>query len=282
MKIALGSDLHLEFGTFTPVNTDNADVLILSGDICIAEDMYRWPVDRAGIYEPRSRNKENALNYRVFFAECSKLFKEVIMVAGNHEFYHGKIKTSLETLWAETGQYDNFHFLENGSVKVDDVLFVGAALWTDMNKFDPTTLWACGDAMNDYRQITNDIDNMFRRLKPADTVEFHKETLKYFAKTIDAAPVDQKVVVVGHHAPSKVSTKPQYEKDFHINGAYSSDLSEFILDRPKIKVWTHGHTHSEFDYMIGSTRILANPRGYVGYERATHEVDPYNFKTFEV
>ena len=33
-----------------------------------------------------------------------------------------------------------------------------------------------------------------------------------------------------------------------------------------IKVWTHGHTHDTFDYMIGSTRIVCRPRGYANYE----------------
>jgi len=51
-----------------------------------------------------------------------------------------------------------------------------------------------------------------------------------------------------------------------MNGAYHSDLSEFILDHPQIKLWTHGHTHHPFDYMIGGTRIVCNPRGYDGYE----------------
>jgi hypothetical protein len=51
-----------------------------------------------------------------------------------------------------------------------------------------------------------------------------------------------------------------------MNGAYSSSLDEFILDHPQIKLWTHGHTHEDFDYMIGSTRVVCNPRGYVNYE----------------
>lgn len=36
MKIALASDIHLEFGPISLVNKDSADVLILSGDICVA------------------------------------------------------------------------------------------------------------------------------------------------------------------------------------------------------------------------------------------------------
>ena len=39
MKIALASDVHLEFGQLEINNTENADVLILSGDICVAKDL---------------------------------------------------------------------------------------------------------------------------------------------------------------------------------------------------------------------------------------------------
>jgi hypothetical protein len=59
-----------------------------------------------------------------------------------------------------------------------------------------------------------------------------------------------------------------------MNGGYSSDLEQFILDYPQIKVWTHGHTHDTFDYMIGQCRVICNPRGYVGYEERAQEFDP--------
>ena len=39
MKIAVCSDLHLEFDTITLENTENAQVLILGGDICVARDL---------------------------------------------------------------------------------------------------------------------------------------------------------------------------------------------------------------------------------------------------
>jgi hypothetical protein len=47
-----------------------------------------------------------------------------------------------------------------------------------------------------------------------------------------------------------------------MNGAYHSDLTDIMLDNPHIKLWTHGHTHNAFDYMIGETRVVCNPRGY--------------------
>jgi len=80
-----------------------------------------------------------------------------------------------------------------------------------------------------------------------------------------------KYVVVGHHSPSKLSTKPQYEKDWEMNGGYSSDLTKFIKDHPEIKLWVHGHTHHNFDYMVGETRILCNPRGYHNYEEQAND-----------
>ena len=38
MKLAIGSDLHLEWGPIELTNTENADALILAGDICQAVD----------------------------------------------------------------------------------------------------------------------------------------------------------------------------------------------------------------------------------------------------
>jgi len=87
-----------------------------------------------------------------------------------------------------------------------------------------------------------------------------------YIKTVVGEQHDRKFVVVGHHTPSMQSCHPRYRDDQIMNGGYHSDLSEFILDRPQIKLWTHGHTHELFDYMIGDTRVVCNPRGYAGHE----------------
>ena len=57
-----------------------------------------------------------------------------------------------------------------------------------------------------------------------------------------------------------------YKGDTLMNGAFHSDLSEFILDRPQIRLWVHGHMHNVSDYMLGTTRVVCNPRGYTGHE----------------
>ena len=64
-----------------------------------------------------------------------------------------------------------------------------------------------------------------------------------------------------------------------MNGGYHTDLSEFILDHPEIVLWTHGHTHEPFDYMIGTTRIVCNPRGYAGHDE---NADVFQLKYLEI
>jgi len=116
------------------------------------------------------------------------------------------------------------------------------------------------------------------RFTPEDAVVDHKEMLDYIRIMIEGK-FDQKFVVVGHHAPSKSSTHPRYADEVIMNGGYSTALDEFIMDHPQIKLWTHGHTHEDFDYMVGSTRIVCNPRGYDAYE---DRADRFQLKFVEI
>ena len=149
-----------------------------------------------------------------------------------------------------------------------------------MNRQDALTIYHMQGAMNDYRQITmlNESTGDYHRLQPERTVKEHLRTLEYFTTALAENRAREggalPVVVVTHHSPSKLSIKPKYEKDVLMNGAYSSDLSEFILDHPEIQVWTHGHTHDTFDYQVGETRVICNPRGYKYYEQRADEFDP--------
>jgi predicted phosphodiesterase len=276
MKIKLVSDLHLEFSDIYINNDENCDVLILGGDIMIAQDMHDHP-EPANTAEQRAiasgtglgRRQQNAQRFRDFLKRCSFQFPHVIYIAGNHEFYHGKFFAGIEYLREECSKFSNVYFLERDTKIIDDVVFVGATLWTDMNKFDPLTLHAVRDMMSDFRAIRHDY-NGYTLLKPADTVERHRRTLEYFKHVLDEHK-DNRCVVVGHHSPSFKSCHPTYAHETLMNAAYHSDLSEFILEHPQIKLWTHGHTHHPFDYMIGETRVVCNPRGYEndGYSEQT-------------
>lgn len=252
MKIQVVSDLHLEFSDTEIYNAQNSDVLILSGDILVAEKL-------------KAAQSTRNLRFRDFFARMSARFPHVIYIAGNHEFYSGKFFNTVNRLREFcASEFSNVYFLERDTKIIDDVVFLGGTLWTDMNKRDPLTLHAVTGLMNDYRVIRND-QASYRALNPTDTVNRHRLTLEYFYHVLSENK-DKRCVVVSHHSPSFLSCAREFAGDYLMNGAYHSDLSEFILDRPQIKLWTHGHTHRAFDYTLGETRVVCNPRGYNDYE----------------
>jgi len=276
MKIKLVSDLHLEFSDINIQNTDNCDVLILGGDICVAQDLHDHPElvnssDQAAIAAGTGlgRRQQSAQRYRDFFKRCSFQFPHVIYIMGNHEFYNGKFFAGIDYMREELAKYPNIYMLEQDTKVIDDVTFVGATLWTDMNKGDPLTMHAIEGMMNDFRIIRND-KRSFAPMSARDVADRHARTLSYF-RSVLAEQHDRKFVVVGHHTPSFQSMHPMYQAQTLMNGGYHSDLSEFILDHPQIKLWTHGHTHHPFDYVIGETRVVCNPRGYEndGYSEQT-------------
>jgi Icc-related predicted phosphoesterase len=284
MKIAICSDIHLEFGTISLENTEGADVLILGGDICVAKDIRLK--DDYGIMDRFDRSS----TIHTFFQECCERFPHVIYIAGNHEHYHGDYIHTIADLRSRLSYLDNLHILDKELFVLDDVTFIGGTLWTDMNKEDPITLIHMKGMMNDFRCVDNgsrvtyfrDNDGNSHerksRFMPEDAVEDHKKMVDYIRLMIEGK-FDQKFVVVGHHAPSRISTHPRYTDEAIMNGGYSSSLDEFIMDHPQIKLWTHGHTHEDFDYKIGSTRIVCNPRGYDAYE---DRADRFQLKYVEI
>jgi DNA repair exonuclease SbcCD nuclease subunit len=270
MKIAVCSDLHLEFGDLDLENTQNAEVLILGGDIFVVEDLthYEPPTDN-DVLMPTSMNLR-ARRYFDFIQRCCERFAHVVLITGNHEHYHGDFAITHAILRKVFGHFANLHILDKQSTIINSVLFFGGTLWTDMNGEDPATMQRIRMMMNDFNCIKNTNESGKKVFMPDDAVEDHYKFRRNLDETLATYP-DLPVVVVGHHAPSKASTHPRYKNEFIMNGAYSTNLDNFILDRRGIKLWTHGHTHEDFDYMIGTTRVVCNPRGYDGHEeRADH------------
>jgi len=267
MKIKLVSDLHLEFSDCVITNNDNCDVLILGGDIMVAQDLHDHPeppntADQAAVAAGigLGRRQEKAQRFRDFFKRCSFQFPHVIYIMGNHEFYNGKFYAGIDYMRDEISKYPNIYMLEQDTKIIDDVVFVGGTLWTNMNRRDPLTMHAIEGMMNDFRIIRND-KRSYAAMSALDVAVRHDRTLAYI-KLMLQEHKDKKCVVVGHHSPSFQSVHEIYKTEYLMNGGYHSDLSEFILDHPQIKLWTHGHTHHPFDYVIGETRIVCNPRGY--------------------
>ena len=297
MKIALGSDLHLEFGTIELTNTEAADVLVLAGDICVARDI---ELMNNNFYSQRVR----AERYLAFFEQVSKEFPRVVYVMGNHEHYHGDFAYTYGILKKATAHLTNFYLLEKETLVVDDVTFIGATVWTDMNDSDTTTLHAMPRMMNDFHGVDNSLRMISRQVplyddgeynvdrkitgyktkespakfSPEDAVDDHNKALDYI-NHVTAEKPDEKFVVISHHCPSEQSVHDKYRADTVMNGGFRSNLDDFICYRPQIKLWMHGHTHEEFDYVLGETRVVCNPRGYIGHE---NRADYFQLKYIDV
>ena len=237
MQINFISDLHLEFGPLE-IEPEAGDVLVLAGDIDI-------------------KGRVDWIN------TIASKFNHVIYVLGNHEFYNG----TMDSIYRKTreGLADNVHLLENESVTIAGVTFHGATLWSDFLNGNPMSYLQCDQAINDYRLIR--AGDGKHRFKPQIAHSLHNISKVFLQENVKEGDV-----VVTHMAPSLLSIHEKYKNDMNINGSYASDLSELILDT-KPELWFHGHVHTSFDYTVGNTRILCNPRGYVG-EELNSEFEP--------
>jgi hypothetical protein len=277
MHVDIVSDLHLEFADLT---LPGGDVLIISGDACEARYLKKSDYSPDSVHfsfeDPR---KKTGRYYRFFEEECSK-YRKTIMVMGNHEHYGGRFDKTYDHICKNLPAH--VQLMEKETVEIDGVLFVAATLWTDCNNGDALTMYHLKSGMNDYTMIKMKNGELYHKLTPAHTAEEHMRTKQYIKQVLTNNRERKNplpVVVVTHHAPSKLSIKPEYERDHLMNGGYSSDLSEVMLDHPEIRVWTHGHTHDPFDYQIGTTRVVCNPRGYAGHDA---QADVFELKFLEI
>jgi len=265
MKVGLVSDLHINV---QDIELPGGDVLIVAGDTL--------EIGHIRLAENTGRNVFLADRYRRFINEEFAKYRHVIYICGNHEYYHGYYDTSRDALRAELP--DNVHFLENQSVELDGIHFWGATMWTDMHKGDPLTMEFVQNGLNDFRLIKFEHSHQrhgywTNKFSIYDAITEQRESVKQLTEFLGQHQ-DDKVVVVTHHAPTELSVNLKYKDDYHLNGGYHNHLENLIMDNPQIKTWCHGHIHDPVDYMIGETRVIANPRGYAGYERSSESFDP--------
>jgi predicted phosphodiesterase len=118
MKISICSDIHLEFGDLDFDNTESAQVLILSGDICLARDMLQH--DPQGIMGTDNRS----YRYHAFFQRCAERFEHVVYIAGNHEHYHHDFAKTIPRLKDVLSYLPNLHVMEKDSLDIGDITFL--------------------------------------------------------------------------------------------------------------------------------------------------------------
>ena len=258
-KIRVVSDLHLEcceHGHGVP-DLGSGDILVLGGDILNARHL--------------KANGPLRKVYSEFLEKCAANFGKVLYVAGNHEPYGYNYEGMWDTLRASLPS--NVRLMEDETAEIDGWVFIGSTLWTDFRNENALEMMEAGQCMNDYKVVR--ITSNFRKMNPDDTLGFHRRSKAYIASELERLGGDAKVWILTHHAPSYQSVAAVYRTNGIANGAYVSDLDEFILAHPQIKFWSHGHTHTSFDYNVGEhCRVVCNPRGYYnGYNNADLNLD---------
>ncbi len=244
MKLHILSDLHVDLirrHAFVPANT-GADVVVLAGDIHNGTEGITWA--------------------RMQFPD-----KEVIYVAGNHEFYGHAWNALLPALRAEALRL-GVRFLDNDSLLLGGVRFLGATLWTDFDLYGSTMRQRCMDEaaarMYDYTAVDlrrgredDSTGALTAKLTPKQTRKWSLNTRRWLLEQL-ALPFTGSTVVVTHHLPHLRSVAPQFDGNI-LNGAFASDLRH-LFAVPTL--WVHGHTHDSMDYVESGVRVVCNPRGY--------------------
>ena len=223
MKLWVLSDLHHDVVKIPNFEFPEADVVVLAGDI---------------------QNEK-------FVRQLVREYDHVVYVAGNHEFY------GYDLGWRKQDLQNKFPgvFLDDDFVDIAGVRFLGSTLWTDYklygSEWRQQAMEYAQVAMNDHRKIGN--------FHPAEAALEHAVGRSFLENYLDNAP-GAKTVVVTHHAPSPRSIHGKYKDDL-LNAAFVSNL-ESLISEYQPTLWVHGHVHSFWDYQLGDTRIVCNPRGY--------------------
>ncbi|MCW5691649.1 MAG: metallophosphoesterase [Pseudolabrys sp.] len=244
MKIQIFSDLHADVRTPRPVVVPpDVDAVVVAGDT--------------------AQGAENAFMHLRLFVPMQI---PIVMVMGNHEYYRRSFHEELARA-REVAPLYGVHFLENDSIVIGGVRFIGATLWTDYALFGEANLGramvAASSGLNDHRRISWS-KQPWQRFGPQEALLLHRTSRKYIEKTL-AEAFEGPTIVVTHHAPHVGSLHPRYANDV-LSAAYVSDLAS-VIETAQPDLWIHGHVHASFDYLVGATRVLCNPHGY-GQENA--------------
>lgn len=257
MRVHIFSDLHLEFAPceFSQCVRSGilAELVLLAGDIQVKR---RGPAWAAATFS-----------------------QPVVMIGGNHEAYGDSLYASIaanrnNATTCSEGRQSPIRFLERETWEATaldgtPVRVIAATLWTDFEVFGESrraeTMAIAGRDMNDFHriQILDAVQQEPRRFDPNDALRLHQDS-RLFIEAELGARFDGISIVMTHHAPSSRSVPSRFAAD-PLTAAYVSDLDD-LIERTQPHLWVHGHLHTSSDYVIGSTRVVCNPRGYYPLE----------------
>lgn len=264
MKIALMSDLHLEFereADREPAPEDHPYRIQRGQKLILGPDLNELRSQRPDLLVLAGDIDAGLSSFAYARMAGEYLDCPVIMVPGNHEYYGYNIQYIRDLLAWESQHDPKVFVLDNDGMVIGGIRFVGATLWTDfgLNGSAEDDMARVERAMNDYKQIrVGEGPGREQWISADDTLSLNRECLSHI-KRIIAEPFGGPTVVITHHGPHPNSLGGKRDRD--VAPAYASDLS-WLIERYRPDLWMHGHVHIASNYWIGTTRVACNPRGY--------------------
>jgi predicted phosphodiesterase len=192
------------------------------------------------------------------FRPLAQKYPRVLYVPGNHEYYKSSPADVARNLAQLTKKFPEVTVPENDTVVIHGQRFIAGTMWF---RPDPVAdLKKC--FMNDFSLIQN-----FEPWVYEQNAAFEK---------VLAIHVEADDVVVTHHLPAFESVPARFAHSA-INAFFVCDMASQMREHQP-KLWIHGHSHDRCDYMLGKTRVVANPLGYPNEVKSLEAFDP----TFQV
>ncbi len=241
--LRIASDLHLEFFKgnkvgdlarhFLPAHIrDSAAVLVLAGDI-----------------------SSDVPQLSSFLRLIAPRFKAVIYVPGNHEYYGSDYDEWNMLAHEELSDIPTLHAAVGSlcSTEIDGQHFHMGTLWGDGGDTEDEEV-AIASYLNDFKVIRRN-GHPFTVTKMQD---IHDAQRTLLALRLPTAP---DAIVVTHHMPSYALSHPRFGNV--ATGGFAGKCDDMMTGPNAPKLWIHGHTHYTIDRVIGKTRIVCNPAGYM-------------------
>jgi len=204
----------------------------------------------------------------------------IVLVPGNHEYYHGSIDAVDRELRDLSGLMpgSDVWALQRERLDVElapgrPAIILGTTLWTDYAAFAKgakhpdraieRALIAAVGGLTDHAPGMIDIRG--NRFHPAHARQMHDVSRQWLEREIARTRADNPgvpVIVVTHHPPVREASPAKFAGD-PLTPAFVSDMrAEIEVWQPDL--WVCGHTHHSFSLQIGRTTVMASQRGYVG------------------
>ena len=251
MRILFISDLHMDRNPETTkeelsaLDRHDIDVAIVAGDIAEADHVV-----------------ETLLS--IFTKE-----QKVIFIAGNHEFYCPDenqihtMKECRERIRADLKRFDvedRLFFLDNSSVNINGIWFIGSTLWTDFkfgNRSQNENMIVCQEMQNDYKFIYTERG----LVTPEDILAEHITSKSFIQKEMELiVGMGYRPILITHHLASASMMHERYEGSNN-NASFISDLDDLVSDAI-IYCCGHTHHHSIVLSPLSGRMMICNPFGY--------------------